>query len=232
MIHNWSSSLMHRYLGTLTYSNNNSGRKGREVKVELTVSFFPGRCAIIIQDEDARTRHVLTNKRFNYQARDSPVDLLARDKWRSYWHDRFVGSVYLACPRITRVPRELYVNVICSWDPAFGVIEFRLDDTYYQISVRPPRGCNSWARGLWDAAMNHDETLEENAEPSSSSQQPPINPIPIDSPARLPPWEVEADAEPIGINITFRRGVIKKRYSKSHPLLNLCRVHGKLGILM
>ena len=179
------------------------------MKVDLSISFFPGRCQIDIQDDGAFTRHRITNRRFNYQARDSPVDLLARDKWRSHWHDRFTGTVYLACPRITGVPRSLVVHVICSWDPAFGVIEFRVTDTFYQISVRPPRGMSLWSRESWIQNWNHDVICEDPHEPASSSANPPPD-APDDSrnagQDTIPPWEGDS-REPIGINTTFRRGV-------------------------
>ena len=81
----------------------------------MAASFYPARCDIAIQDGDAKTRHTLANKRYNYQSMDSPVDLLAMCKFRSRWRDRFTGTVYLAFPRITGVPRELFVRVICSW---------------------------------------------------------------------------------------------------------------------
>ena len=78
----------------------------------------------------AETVHALRNRRFNFQSRDSPQDLLARDKWRSRRFDRFTGTVHLGCPRITGVPKETQLTLICSWDPAFAVVEFRLGDTF------------------------------------------------------------------------------------------------------
>ena len=69
---------MRKYSGYVRYSANNSGRAGQYVVAELTVSFPPGRFAITTQDENHHTRHELTNRRINYQAMDSPQDLLAR----------------------------------------------------------------------------------------------------------------------------------------------------------
>ena len=171
---------MRRYSGYLRYSTNNSGREGRDVYVDLRVSFFPGRFTIAIQDEIARSRHVLTNRRFNYQARDSPQDLLAREKWRSFWFDRFSGAVYLSCPRITGVPRELQVHVICSWDPAFGVVEFKYGDTFYQLACRPPRGVNAWAREPFRSESIPDD--DPPNEPSSDSRNPPPDDVIHDLP--------------------------------------------------
>ena len=164
---------MHRYAGLLKYVNNNSGREGQYVKVDLAVSFFPGRSTVLMQDANANTRHSLSNRRFNCQARDSPRDLLAREKWRSFWRDRFAGPVYLQCPRISDVPMELQVQVICSWGPAFAVIEFRLADTLYQLPCRPPCGVSAWSRILF---MDDENREDARNEPPSDSRQPPEEP--------------------------------------------------------
>ena len=161
---------MHRYTGNLRYTTDNSGRRGQVIHADLTVSFFPGLCTIRVDDPNAETTHGLTNKRFNYQARDSPVDLLARDKWRSWWFDRFAGNVQLMCPTIPGVPKELFVTLICSWDPAFAVIEFQIDDTFYQISCRPRRGVATWTRHRFTGlSVSPNNDLPPNHEPSSSS---------------------------------------------------------------
>ena len=137
---------MHRYTGIMKYSTHNSGRFGQPVKVDLNVSFFPGQFSVRLDDTYAQTTHTIQNKRFNYQSRDSPVDLLARDKWRSWWFDRFTGTLFLQCPRIRGVPESLAITLICSWDPAFAVVEFQIGDTHYQLSCRPPRGVSNWSR--------------------------------------------------------------------------------------
>ena len=137
---------MQRFTGQLRYTADYSGRQGRTVRVDCQSQFPPGHFLLRIDAQDAGAAHVLTNRRFNFQARDSPVDLIARDRWRSKWFDRFAGPVYLNCPRITGVPRELQVTVICSWSSDFAVVEYRLGDTYYRFSFRSPRGTNRWAR--------------------------------------------------------------------------------------
>ena len=174
---------MHRYDGQLRYSTNNSGRAGQTLNVSLSVSFSPGSFTVVVEDTNAQTTHRLSNRRFNFQSRDSPVDLLARAKWRSERYGRFVGDVILQCPRITGVPRELRITLISSWDPAFAVVEFRLGDTYYQMSRRPPRGVSLWERVTFPwihdtyespatvPAMNV-ETVPSQ-EPASSSTDPP-----------------------------------------------------------
>ena len=130
----------------MRYTADNSGRKGEAVHVDLAVSFFPGISTVHVEDRGAYSIRQLANRRFNYQALDSPVDLLARDKWRSWWFGRFTGAAYLQRPRISGVPLELSLALIISRVPAFAVVEFRLDDTCYQLACRPPRGVNSWTR--------------------------------------------------------------------------------------
>ena len=171
---------MHRFTGQLQYTTDNSGRRGQTVRVEFGAQFFPGLFSLRIDDANAGTSHVLTNRRFNFQARDSPVDLLARGRWRSEWFDRFTGPVFLLCPRITGVPRELRVTVICSWASAFAVVEYQLDDTFYQFSCRPPRGTNVWTRVPERSFPEEDENPPEN-EPGQDSRFPPPDDEPTSS---------------------------------------------------
>ena len=165
---------MHRYTGELRYSTHNSGRFGQPVYLDVTVSFFPGRFSVRLGDINAETTHSLQNRRFNYQSRDSPVDLLARDKWKSWWFDRFTGTIDSQCPRVGGVPDSLKIALICSWDPAFAIIEFQLNDTHYQLSCRPPRGVSNWARQQFTQAPSGLNDLIDDAanhEPASSSHQ-------------------------------------------------------------
>ena len=159
---------MHRYTGYMQYTTNNSGRQGQDVYVDLVVSFFPGKFAVTVEDANARSMHGLRNRRFNFQCRDSPVDLLARDKWHSRWYDRFAGPMYLNYPMVSGVPRELAVALICSWDSAFAVVEFRLADSYYQLSCRPPRGVNSWKRHRFtrDPPAQDDDSQDDDFPPN------------------------------------------------------------------
>ena len=171
---------MFRYAGILHYETNNSGRRGLPIHLELLVSFFPGDFSVRAEGGIAETVHTLRNRRFNYQARDSPQDLLARDKWRSRWFGRFTGPVRLGCPRISGVPTELQLTLICSWGPAFAIVEFRLGDTFYQLSCRPPRGLNAWARCRFTGHSTVD----------SSDNEPPIHEPasgPNEVPEEIPP---------------------------------------------
>ena len=165
---------MRRYTGLLRYTANNSGRLGQVVKVDLRVSFFPGRFTVIVTDGGARSKRELANRRSDYRARGIPQDLLAREKWRTEWYGRYSGPMYLNCPRIADVPRELQIRLICSWGAAFAVIEFRLADTYYQLSRRPHRGVNAWSRLTF---MAEDDTeAPPPDEPSIDSRNPPADP--------------------------------------------------------
>ena len=168
---------MHRYTAGMRYTTNSSGRLGQEVRVTLSVSFFPGSFTARIEDRDAQSIHELFNRRFNFQSRDSPVDLLARDKWRSWWFDRFTGVAHLQCPRITGVPTEINMTLICSWEPAFAVVEFQLGDTFYQLACRPPRGVSAWSRvrvtDLGSTAREEDLDRNPPNEQARGSNDPP-----------------------------------------------------------
>ena len=171
---------MHRYTGVMKYSTHHSGRYGQPANVELDVSFSPGFFRVKLDDINAQTTHTIQNKRFNYQSRDSPVDLLARDKWRSWWFDRFAGTLYLRCPRIRGAPESLAVTLICSWDPAFAVVEFQIDDTHYQLSCRPPRGVSNWSRHQFVSdsapAANLADLETSNHEPAIGSNDIEVEP--------------------------------------------------------
>ena len=162
---------MRKYTGYLRYTADNSGRKGQGVFVELLVQFSPWNFSATVTDSEARTKRKIQNRRFNFQSRDSPQDLLARDKWRSFWFDRFSGAVYLNFPRAIDVPRELSIHLICSWGPAFVVVEFRLTDTYYQLACRPPRGASCWHRCAFQEIDEFDS--RPTHEPASGSGSPP-----------------------------------------------------------
>ena len=159
----------------MTYVANNSGRQGQPVSVVLNVSFFPGSPTIRVEDENAYASHELPNRRFNFQSRDSPVDLLARDKWRSWRFDRFTGLATLQCPQIRGVPTELKLTSIASWGPAFAVVEFQVADTFYSIACRPPRGISVWARIRFTSLgpTREHEAPDAPNEPSSGSTQVP-----------------------------------------------------------
>ena len=193
---------MHRYAGILRYTTDNSGRRGQSANVVLAVSFSPGRFTVTIEDPNARSVLRLTNRRFNYQARDSTQDLLARVKWRNGSFGRSTGPAYLGCHRIPGVPRELRVTVICRWAPAFAVVEFRLGGNFYLFSRRPPRGENSRGRLSFPMFTDSGEDEEdgdsrEQREPPSGSHEPP---------ADDPPCRRSAD---FGITITIWGDVIE-----------------------
>ena len=52
-----------------------------------------------VHDQNAGAIRQIGNTRFDYQAHDSPDDLLARDRWRSDWFGKFTGDLYLMSPR-------------------------------------------------------------------------------------------------------------------------------------
>ena len=120
----------------------------------------------------------MTNRRFNYQAKDSPEDLLARDKRMGYWCGRFAGPMYLAYPRIAGLPRELRIAIICSWGPGFALVEFKWGGKpAINFPVGPTRGVSTWARAGFPMNRAGDSRREEsqvaNRELASSTQHPP-----------------------------------------------------------
>ena len=165
---------MRRYTGYLRYTTDNSGRRGQDVHVELLEQFFSCQFTIVADDVNARAKNEISNRRFNYHPRDSPNDLLARDKWRSTWFGRFSGAAYLNFTQVHRAPRELSIRVICSWEPAFAVVEFKINDTFYQLARRPRRGTNCWGRLDFRCEEEYEPTRIH--EPAFSSSPPPEGP--------------------------------------------------------
>ena len=164
--------------------------------MNFTAAFFPGQFTVTVHDENAGTIREISNRRFNFQARDSPGDLLARDKWKSEWYDKFTGNLYLQSPRITGVKRELTaITLTCSWASAFCVVEYKTDDTFYQFSRRPRRGYNRWTRMNLPRHMEVLPDSQLNEEPSSSSNAPPDDSLPASQPPSTPN---RASPSPIG----------------------------------
>ena len=195
---------MFGFTGEMRYSTNNSGRYGEPVFAEFHAAFFPGQFSVTVRDEGAGAIRELKNRRFDSQARDSPEDLLARDKWRSNWFDKFTGNLNLKSPRVNGVTRDLTdVTVTCSWDSAFCVVEYRTGDTFYQFSRRPPRGFNRWARRNISWRNQEPDDSPPDNEPSSSSNLPPIEVTVIDAPT--PAMSFRASPSPIGGGSLIRR---------------------------
>lgn len=126
---------MFKFAGWLTYQD--MPRRGDRVKATFVIGLFPPTIRITIHDPAYSTEHTLINSRFNFQSRDSLVDLLARDAWTTDWIDMLDGDLHLIVPTITGVTRTLGVTLYASWWPAFCIIDFRQGDDYCQIATRP-----------------------------------------------------------------------------------------------
>ena len=148
--------------------------RGSEIGLPRIV--FPGLFTVAAHGENAGTIQEISNRRFSYQARDSPGDPFARDKWKSGWYDEFTGKLYLQSPRLTGVTRELTaIALTCSWASAFCVVEYKSHGAFYQFSRRPRRRITRWAR---KNVPRHVEVLMDsprNDEHSSSSMFPPCD---------------------------------------------------------
>ena len=143
---------MHRYTSEMRYATRNGGCYGQPIHVGLNASFPPGTFSLMLEDMGAHTTHTLASKRFSYQSRDSPADLLARDKWRPSRLGRFAGTLDLQFPRIRGAPDSLKVTLICSCAPTFAVVDFCLNDTHRQLPFRPPHVVSNWSRQRFTSA--------------------------------------------------------------------------------
>ena len=124
-----------KYEGWLTYQD--MPRRGDRAKVTLIIGLFPPSVLVTVHDPIYGTNHTLTNSRFNFQSRDSLVDLLARDAWQTDWIDLLDGDMHLIMPTITSMTQTLRVTLYASWWPAFCIIDFQQGNDYCQIATRP-----------------------------------------------------------------------------------------------
>ena len=149
---------------------------------------FPPHISIGISDSLYESQHVLSNSRFNFQSRDSYLDLLARDAWRSVWWDKYEGYLALKCPTIDRVPRKLDVRVTASWEEPFCILEFKLGNDYCQVSTRPRAGAYGWTKTLpiWKLESDLISTVNHH----DSAQSPPAA-----CSNQIPPSESESDSQ-------------------------------------
>ena len=155
-------------------------RRGRPYTIQFNISLFPPQVAVTVSDPIYQNQHTIENSRFNFQARDSYVDLLARDAWNSVWYDRYEGILELRCPKLDRITSKLDVRIIASWDEPFVIVEFKVGDVYCQVCTRPRSGAKGWLKTRFVPEsliipvpprpamipLNQDE-----ADPSSSSNQ-------------------------------------------------------------
>ena len=113
-------------------------RRGQWYTVEFRISLFPPRVSVTVTDPQMPIHHRLGNSRFNFQSRDDYIDLLALQKWRSVWYDRYAGIPTLDFPSLGRIPNRLGVRIVASWEEPFVVVEFKLDDDFCQILHSTP----------------------------------------------------------------------------------------------
>ena len=155
-----------RYAGQFSYTTARSHRYGDLARINIQASLFPPMISIAIHDGRYDTIHTLSNTRFDFKARDSPRDLRARDSWASDWVDCFRGTARLVSPRINSIPNQINMLIYASWDPAFVVIEFAIENDYCQFATRTRPG----STGRW---------IRSNPPPS---RIPPKMPLPTPSP--------------------------------------------------
>ena len=121
-------------------------RRGLWYTVEFNISLFPPKVIVTVIDPHYQSQHRISNTRFNFQSRDDYIDLLARDKWRSVWYDRYVGDLSLDFPMLDRMPAVLPARITASWDEPFVVVEFKLGGDFCQVCTRPRAGARGWTR--------------------------------------------------------------------------------------
>lgn len=182
-------------------------RRDRFYHVRFQISMFPPSVAVFVTDPVMETTHLLDNSRFNFQSRDSYLDLLARDAWKSVWYDKYSGLLNLDCPTLSRVPPALDVRVIASWTDPFVVVEFKLNDDYCQVSTRPRSGARGWRRIQYESSDHTrlipegtDDTNETHELASSSLRtDPPPRPVCLDFGANASHIEELSDFDDISI---------------------------------
>ena len=151
---------MFRYEGQFTYTTARSHRHGDLARITIEASLFGPRLTISIHDGRFDSVHVLTNARYDFKARDSHVDLRARDSWASNWVDCFRGPARLVFPRIDSAPQTIDMLIYASWDPAFVVIEFEIWGDYCSFATR----CRPGSSGRWVRTFLHKPPPKMNQE--------------------------------------------------------------------
>ena len=168
-----------KYEGWLTYQD--MPRRGDRARVTLIIGLFPPNVTVTVHDPIYGTNHTLTNSRFNFQSRDSLVDLLARDSWQTDWIDLLDGDMHLIMPTITSMTQTLRVTLFASWWPAFCIIDFQQGNDYCQIATRPRTLMQArWTRR--DVAPERfpgeNTTAAESRQTESPRQPDPENEVP------------------------------------------------------
>ena len=105
-------------------------RRGRFYATRFTIGMFPQAVSVAISDSYLETCHVMGNSRFNFQSRDSYIDLLARGAWKSVLYDKYVGVLTLDFPTLDRISARLNVRIVASWEQPFVFVEFKLGDDF------------------------------------------------------------------------------------------------------
>ena len=146
---------------------------GQPARVGLNVAFSPGSSTARAEGRSAESIRELSNRMFNFQPRDSPAGLLARDKWRSWRFDRFAGVATSQCPQNPRCVSGAEIGVDREPGPAFAAVEFQIGDTFYQLACRPPRGVSVWERIRFTSGWStvRGEVRDPPNEPAISSHQ-------------------------------------------------------------
>ena len=187
-------SMSFKYEGWLTYQD--APRRGDKAKASLTIGFFPPHVRITIFDPIFQTEHTLTNSRFNFQSRDSLVDLLARDQWTTDWIDMLDGDLDLIIPTLTTVTPAIRVTLYASWWPAFCIVDFQQGSDYCQIATRPRTLMQArWTRRDIVPNPNHvpnaTPDLNHDTHPNQPNEEPQVENVHVDSPR---PSHPEADS--------------------------------------
>ena len=154
------------------------GRQAQWYSLRFEISLFPPHISVGISDSLYQNQHVLENTRFNFQSRDSYLDLMARDAWHSVWWDKYEGFLALKCPTLDRIPKKLDVRVTASWDEPFVILEFKLGNDFCQVSTRPRAGSYGWreTRPIWDSSPILIVPPTDSAPAAASTDIPPSDP--------------------------------------------------------
>ena len=153
-----------------------SRRHGDIVRIAIQAIIFGPSLSIEITDHRVNTHHSIDNTRFNYQSRDSHVDLLIRSDWRSEWRDCFRGAGHRVPPDVSGVPLQTPFFAIASRGPAFCAIGFDIGSDYIQFAARMrPGSSGAWARRYVDPHPPISPVVgevDDSSGPASAHQSP------------------------------------------------------------
>ena len=126
---------MRRYEGHPQYTARGPARYGGLARITLEASLFRPQIAISIHGGRYDSIRTLTNTRYDFKSRDSNIDLVARESWRSDRYDCYRGTARLVYQRLTTAPGSPEVLVIAIRCPIFAAAECRIGKNHCHFAT-------------------------------------------------------------------------------------------------